>query len=422
MIKKFTVLFLVNLVCTMDAVHKLQSAVKTQASDMRDELQALAVWERDMIKRNSRTSRVEESYCPIRGSTELGRNGEKGAGERAKEDGNEHFRNGKFEEAIRAYSAGIDKDRYGAVAHLLFSNRAMCWLKLEEWDKAEEDATSSIDLVRTYYKAYYRRALARRKKGSLKEARCDLETVLAFAPSDKDTINELKDITSALRQDEVKKAAINAPKRKKLVIEEVDDDVETDVVQQAPFASSDDEVRESQIGAKADVPKVEKETVPANVKRNPRVEELPDEPDTKFPLESKSKARPERSSNSHQASLPRKLNLREPSTFSELERTFQDIKGDVETVTKYIQVIPVEKFPSLVGVSLTPELLCGVVQATLNLEATQAHKWMESIASVRRVDELLMLLSDTEEGLLKEGVIHARTSGQDMSKIEEVLS
>eukprot|EP00658_Telonema_sp_P-2_P067907 TRINITY_DN56847_c0_g1_i4.p1 TRINITY_DN56847_c0_g1~~TRINITY_DN56847_c0_g1_i4.p1 ORF type:complete len:169 (+),score=40.95 TRINITY_DN56847_c0_g1_i4:47-553(+) len=90
-------------------------------------------------------------------------------------------------------------------------------------------------------------------------------------------------------------------------------------------------------------------------------------------------------------------------------------------VTKYIQVIPVDRFPSLVGVSLTPELLCGVVQATLNLEAAQAYKWMESIASVRRVDELLILMTDAEEEMLREGVSHARTSGQDMAKIEDCL-
>ena len=125
---------------------------------------------------------------------------------------------------------------------------------------------------------------------------------------------------------------------------------------------------------------------------------------------------------SRQSSVTRKVNLREPSTFSELERTFQDIKDDVETVTKYIQIVPVDKFASLVGVSLTPELLCGIVQATLSLESAEAYKWMKSIASVRRVDELLILLSDAEEDLLREGVSHAGRSGEDMSKIEEILS
>lgn len=486
----------------MEAVHKLQNAVKTQASDMRDELQALASWEKDMLKKNTRTTRLstEALYsCPIRGSAAVGGggagSGEKGAAERAKEDGNEQFRSGKYEEAIRAYSVGIDKDRYGPVTHLLFSNRAMCWLKLQEFDKAVEDATSSLDLNRTYFKAYYRRALARRAKGMLKEARGDLETVLAFAPNDADTINELKEVTSALRLEEAKKAAATTAtttKRKKLVIEEVDDEEDDDktgdkVVTATATSTSSSTSSPTPAVAVAPQAATPAAAVPPsttlnqsppqqhssvgkaptgaseplkNVKRNPRVEELPDEeepvaqrlaqptavpsavpvkpkappaepsvPSTPSAASTSSKSPEAKKSTElqqqeqqRQPSINRRVALKEPATFTELERTFQDIGNDEDAVSNYITILAPSKFPALVGVSLTPELLCGVVKATLRLPPDAAYKWMLALASVKRVDELFMLLSTSEEEVVKSGVEHARKAGGDMDSIEEVFA
>ena len=123
-----------------------------------------------------------------------------------------------------------------------------------------------------------------------------------------------------------------------------------------------------------------------------------------------------------QPSINRRVALKEPATFTELERTFQDIGNDEDAVSNYIAILAPNKFPALVGVSLTPELLCGVVKATLRLSPDAAYKWMLALASVKRVDELFMLLSTSEEEVVKSGVEHARKAGGDMDSIEEVFA
>lgn len=82
--------------------------------------------------------------------------------EREKLKGNEFYRVGEVEEAVKCYSRSIDLDPRN---HILYANRAMGYLKLEAYEKAEEDCTKALVIDCTYVKAWSRRGLTRFKRG-----------------------------------------------------------------------------------------------------------------------------------------------------------------------------------------------------------------------------------------------------------------
>ena len=82
--------------------------------------------------------------------------------EREKLKGNEFYRVGEVEEAIRCYTRSINFDPSN---HILYANRAMGYIKLEALEKAEEDCSKALQLDCTYVKAWSRRGLTRFKRG-----------------------------------------------------------------------------------------------------------------------------------------------------------------------------------------------------------------------------------------------------------------
>mmetsp|Transcript_15488 Transcript_15488/g.20098 ORF Transcript_15488/g.20098 Transcript_15488/m.20098 type:complete len:120 (+) Transcript_15488:830-1189(+) len=75
---------------------------------------------------------------------------EREAEERKK--GNDYFQQGNFQKAIKAYTACLGISNRSVLA---FSNRAMCWLKLKEWRKAEMDATLALQVEISFYLSIY---------------------------------------------------------------------------------------------------------------------------------------------------------------------------------------------------------------------------------------------------------------------------
>ena len=62
--------------------------------------------------------------------------------EEEKTKGNEHFSDGKYEEAIQSYTRCLSKPDVGESKALVYSNRALAQIKLKNWKQAEEDASS----------------------------------------------------------------------------------------------------------------------------------------------------------------------------------------------------------------------------------------------------------------------------------------
>ena len=74
-----------------------------------------------------------------------------------KEEGNNHFKNKGFSEAIRCYTQAIQINSKEAS---YYSNRAACYLSLKKFDKTIDDCNKALALDPNFAKAFRRRALA----------------------------------------------------------------------------------------------------------------------------------------------------------------------------------------------------------------------------------------------------------------------
>lgn len=124
-------------------------------------------------------------------------------GAREKDKGNSLYQDKRFGEAVAAYTRGLDvlygkaaaeceaTEQLQALKATLYCNRAMAHLKLENWELADADASSSLDLDPQMVKAYLRRGAARREQHRYADAVQDFERVLQLDPSNKDGIKQL---------------------------------------------------------------------------------------------------------------------------------------------------------------------------------------------------------------------------------------
>jgi DnaJ family protein C protein 7 len=74
---------------------------------------------------------------------------------RARAQGNDLFKAGKFAEASIAYGEGL---KYEPSNPVLYCNRAACWSKLGRWSKSVEDCNEALRIQPNYTKALLRRA------------------------------------------------------------------------------------------------------------------------------------------------------------------------------------------------------------------------------------------------------------------------
>ncbi|KAG6916896.1 hypothetical protein DXG01_004729 [Tephrocybe rancida] len=95
--------------------------------------------------------------------------------EALKNTGNNLFQGGDYEGAVEAYQEAIDE--YGSTA-VLYSNLAAAYLKLEQYDEAEDAALEALVRDPKMLKARYRRGLARKESGQYTAALADFKAVL----------------------------------------------------------------------------------------------------------------------------------------------------------------------------------------------------------------------------------------------------
>nr|CCD74499.1 tetratricopeptide repeat domain-containing protein [Arabidopsis halleri subsp. halleri] len=119
-----------------------------------------------------------------------------------KEQGNEFFKQKKFNEAIDCYSRSIALSP-NAVS---YANRAMAYLKIKRYREAEVDCTEALNLDDRYIKAYSRRATARKELDMIKEAKEDAEFALRLEPESQELKKQYADIKSLLEKEIIEKA------------------------------------------------------------------------------------------------------------------------------------------------------------------------------------------------------------------------
>ncbi|XP_074310945.1 putative F-box protein At3g23970 [Silene latifolia] len=114
----------------------------------------------------------------------------------AKEEGNECFKSQNFIKAIECYSKSIDLSPNTAS----FANRAMAYLKVDNYQEAENDCTESLKFDANQFKLYWRRALARKGLGNLKGALEDVELGLKLEPGNREVMKLQAELKSMLEK------------------------------------------------------------------------------------------------------------------------------------------------------------------------------------------------------------------------------
>ncbi|KAM9838212.1 sperm-associated antigen 1A [Aulostomus maculatus] len=114
-----------------------------------------------------------------------------------KQEGNDLVKRSHFLEALDKYTEclAIKPDECA-----VFTNRAICFLKLNRFEEAKQDCDAALQLEPSNKKAFYRRALAYKGLQDYLSASSDLQEVLQLDPNVREAEQELEVVTSLLRQ------------------------------------------------------------------------------------------------------------------------------------------------------------------------------------------------------------------------------
>ena len=99
------------------------------------------------------------------------------------DSGNEHWKQGEYQEAIDDYTSAIKINPDDADAYV---NRGAAYHNLGKHQEAIDDFNTAIKINPNYAKAYYNRGMVCKKLGRYQEAIADYTTAIKINPDDAD--------------------------------------------------------------------------------------------------------------------------------------------------------------------------------------------------------------------------------------------
>ncbi|KAK6166594.1 hypothetical protein SNE40_023249 [Patella caerulea] len=112
-----------------------------------------------------------------------------------KEEGNDAFRSGKYQDAHDLYSEALSIDPFNKSTNSkLFCNRATVSAKLKKYEESVEDCTKAIELDESYVKAFSRRARSYMELERFEDAVRDYEKIFSLEKTreNKKILNDAK--------------------------------------------------------------------------------------------------------------------------------------------------------------------------------------------------------------------------------------
>lgn len=104
-----------------------------------------------------------------------------------KTDGNEKFKAGKGEDAIKSYTAAIkackDTEQDQNIKADCYANRAACYRQLYQDEEVIRDASAALEINPNHVKAYIRRAQGYEQMEKYEEALADFQKASQLAPN-----------------------------------------------------------------------------------------------------------------------------------------------------------------------------------------------------------------------------------------------
>lgn len=224
------------------------------------------------------TSPVTSSSQPIKSSVPPSSSSQKDTSEKRREtpeqkfdllksEGNSHVQKGQYQEAVPCYSSCIEILPDKVVS---YTNRSLCYLKLNKPEEAEADCTKALTLEKDNVKAMFRRAQARKMMKKNKESLEDLNQLLKVDPKNTAAKKEMEVVKGLWREElntikkQMEKPVDNKP-RKRIVIEETDSEEEEE--KEVPLPSDKDQPKT----VNKNVPKTESKPTAKQSDTGPKV-------------------------------------------------------------------------------------------------------------------------------------------------------
>ncbi|XP_012664957.1 sperm-associated antigen 1 [Otolemur garnettii] len=135
-----------------------------------------------------------------------------------KEEGNQCVKNTNYEGAISKYSECLKINNKECA---IYTNRALCYLKLCQFEEAKQDCDQALRIDDGNMKALYRRALAYKGLKNYQKSLTDLKKVLLLDPSIAEAKMELEEITRFLNNKDDTSSFNKEKERRKIEIQEV---------------------------------------------------------------------------------------------------------------------------------------------------------------------------------------------------------
>lgn len=121
--------------------------------------------------------------------------------DRMKEEGNGHFKAGRYQQAVDVYTSALEVDplNKGTNSKIL-NNRAMCYSKLKKWTEATEDCDRAISMDPSYTKARKTRAKALGEGGNWEEAVRAYKSIQEQSPEEPGIAKDIKNAELELKK------------------------------------------------------------------------------------------------------------------------------------------------------------------------------------------------------------------------------
>eukprot|EP00027_Filamoeba_sp_ATCC50430_P018389 CAMPEP_0168575960 /NCGR_PEP_ID=MMETSP0413-20121227/19980_1 /TAXON_ID=136452 /ORGANISM="Filamoeba nolandi, Strain NC-AS-23-1" /LENGTH=413 /DNA_ID=CAMNT_0008609579 /DNA_START=21 /DNA_END=1262 /DNA_ORIENTATION=+ len=374
----------------------VQQKVRENAQELQDYLKDLYEWEEEIKKKDKTLSEqakpkpkdlppIRESFSTTFGATTVkptiipvdkkDEETKEQKAIKAKDKGNELFNKGEYRKAVLEYTHSLELDPKNACIPL--ANRAMAYLKLNEFQKAEDDCTSSIELDNKYIKAYARRGSARIGLKKHAEAKEDFEFVLKLEPNNKAALDELSKLAKLLEASETKaKPAKNeAPVSPRKEATTKQPTTPTPIIEPTPFPPT------SAMAAKVAEP--EPTQAPIQI---PKPTVTPSAPKVKA-------STPARRVFNIKVEVPKEA----PKTSYEFEAFWNSAKSDPDTLYQYLKLVQPSQYPSLFQNALNSDILTGII-GILHSKFIEHKDWngIYNLSQVNRFNMNIMFLDPDE--------------------------
>lgn len=333
-------------------------------------------------------------------------------------EGNEYYKQKKFNEAIDCYSRSIALSPT-AVA---YANRAMAHLKIRRFPEAEDDCTEALNLDDRFIKAYSRRSTARKELGKLKLSVEDAEFALRLEPNNQELKKQYTEAKSLYDKEMLKKVSaeltnpatgVQKPGKSKVVVNGqvgVAQSVSSNSkkIGLAPMQDNYKKDSNGQVPAKSPMPVVEVQSkrIRSNGKEAERL--LEDVPQSSGLESSKGNNKRQELKSSVQELAARAASLAQsdaakhitpPNTAYQFEISWRGLAGDRTLQARLLKVTSPVALPQIFKNALSAPILIDIIRciATFFIEDMDlAVKYLENLAKVSRFNMIIMCLSSTD--------------------------